>query len=143
MGKGGERGFLGPPVKFVAPVFRKLTKISDVGAIGPRAAGRLVREACAGKTVAEVGDVGVRDTKREWGGFDGHDPARSSCRRCALRTYIALSASSSALPASAWGPRIATPVDAPVATIRPPNTKLSRSTACSSDAALARASVSV
>ena len=34
-------------------------------------------------------------------------PAQTSCRRCALRRYIAPSASSSALPASACGPRIA------------------------------------
>ena len=67
----------------------------------------------------------------------------SSCRRCALRTYIALSASSSARPASACGPRIATPADAPAVTVRPRNMKVSRSMACSSDAALACASVSL
>src|SRR6266851_2339067 len=69
--------------------------------------------------------------------------ALPSCRRCALRAYIARSASSSAFPASACAPRIATPVDAPALTVRPPNTKLSWSIACSSDAALARASVSL
>ena len=65
------------------------------------------------------------------------------CRRCALRTYMALSASSSARPASACGPRIATPADAPAVTVRPRKTKVSRSIACSSDAALALASVSL
>jgi hypothetical protein len=33
--KGIERGFLRPPVKIVAPVFRERTKIGDIGAIGP------------------------------------------------------------------------------------------------------------
>ena len=43
--KGVQRGFLGPPVEFVAPVFRELAKIGDIGAIGPRFAGRLVGKA--------------------------------------------------------------------------------------------------
>src|SRR5216684_5236379 len=168
--KSVQRGFRGSPVKMVAPVFGEFAEIDDIGAIGPWITGRLVGEARAGETVAQIGDVGVRDTQREWGGFDGHDPARpvgqtaqfletfssrpaavaacqrtayayhASCRRCALRTYIALSASSSALPASALRPRIATPMDAPAVTGRPRNTNESRSTACSRAAALALAS---
>ena len=71
--KGVECCFLRPPVKPVAPVFRKLAKIGDIGAIGPGLAGRLVGKAGAGKTIAQVGDVGVRDVKRKGRGF-GHDP---------------------------------------------------------------------
>ena len=67
--KGVQRGFLGPPVEIVAPVFSEAAKISDIGAIGPCLAGRLVGKASAGKTVAEVGNVGIRNTKTERGGI--------------------------------------------------------------------------
>src|SRR5258708_2158835 len=116
--KGVERGFLGAPVEILAPVFGELAQIADIGAIGPGFARGLVGETRAGKAIAQVGDVGIRNMKREGGGFC-HDPAHISCRRCALRTYMALSASSSALPASAWGPSTATPAEAPAITVRP------------------------
>src|SRR6202035_1305564 len=139
-----QRGFLGPPVEIIAPVSDELAQIGDIRAIGPGVSGRLVGETGAGKTLAKVGEVGVEDVKRERPGVDGHDRApigrgffckkvlasipprrhdacRPSCRRCALRTYIARSASSSALPASACGPRMATPADSPASSMRPPN----------------------
>src|SRR5207302_2033807 len=59
----------------------------------------------------------------------------ASCRRCALRTYMALSASSSALPASACGPRIAMPAEAPAVIVLPRKSNASWSIACSSEAA--------
>src|SRR6202158_1882807 len=74
--KGIKRGFLGAPVKIVAPILRKLPKISDVSAVVPCATGRLVGKARARETVAQVRNVGVRDMKSEWGGCDGHDAAR-------------------------------------------------------------------
>ena len=63
--KGVERCFLRPPVKPVAPVFGEFAKISDIGAIGPGLAGRLIGKARAGKTLAQIGDVGVGDVKGE------------------------------------------------------------------------------
>jgi len=63
--KGVQRGFLGPPVELAAPVFGEPAKIRDIGAIGPCITGRLVGETRAGQTVAEIADVGVRNTKRE------------------------------------------------------------------------------
>ena len=74
-----------------------------------------------------------------------HAPASrdASCRRNALRTYMALSAASSARPASEWVSRTATPAEAPAVMVRPSNTKVRRSISSSSVAALARASVSL
>ncbi len=63
--KGVQGSFFGPPVKFGAPVFREFAKITDIGAIGPCITGRLIGKARSSKAVAEVGDVGVRDMKRE------------------------------------------------------------------------------
>ena len=57
-----QRGFLGPPVECVAPVFGELPNIADVSAVGPCVAGCRIGKAGAGKTVAEIGDVGVGDT---------------------------------------------------------------------------------
>src|SRR3954466_9220172 len=94
-----QRGFLGAPVEFGAPVFRELTQIRDVGAVSPGFAWRRIRKARPCQTIAQVGNVGVRDMQRERRRLACH--VHPSCRRCALRTYIALSASSSALPASA------------------------------------------
>src|SRR3984893_8538963 len=74
--KGVERGFLRPPVKIVAPVFRERTKIGDICAIGPCLGRRLSGEAGAGKPVAEIGDIGVRNTETEGGRPAWHDPAR-------------------------------------------------------------------
>ena len=71
-----QRGFLGPPVECVTPVFGELAKMADIGAVSPCSTGRRIGKAGAGKTVAEIGDVGVGDTKREGDGFDGHDAAR-------------------------------------------------------------------
>src|ERR1700722_4207483 len=115
--KGVQRGFLGPPVEILAPVFGEPAKVGDIGAVCPCVAGRPVGEAGAGQTIAQIGDVGVRNPKREGRRLDGH-VRPVSCRLCALRTYIALSASSSARPASARGARMATPADAPAETLR-------------------------
>src|ERR1700712_3131825 len=121
--KGVQRGFLGSPVVPIAPIFGEAAQIADIGAISPGVSGRLIRKACAAKTRAQVGDVGIGNMQAEWSGSDRHDA--TSCRRCALRRYIALSASSSARLASACGPRSATPADAPALTARPPKLKLS------------------
>src|SRR6202790_166564 len=71
--KGVEGCFLPPPVKPVAPVFRELAKIGDIGAVGPGLAGRLVGKAGADETLAQVGEVSVWDVKRKGRGFAGHD----------------------------------------------------------------------
>src|SRR5471030_3546996 len=88
--EGVQRGFLSPPVEAIAPVVCQLAKISDRGAIGPCVTGRLIGKTGTRQTMTEVGDVGIRDAKCEGSGLDRH----ASCRRCALRRYIALSASS-------------------------------------------------
>src|SRR3954449_13124475 len=70
--KSVQRGFLGAPIEFGAPIFREFTQIRDVSAVSPRFAGRRIRKARPGKTLAEVGNVGIRDMQREWNGLDCH-----------------------------------------------------------------------
>ena len=61
--KGVQRGFLGAPVKPVAPVFHQLTKISDIGAIGPGLAGRLIGKARAMEMFVTGRRVEARDAR--------------------------------------------------------------------------------
>src|ERR1700710_1966659 len=74
--KGVQRGFLGSPVKTIAPIFGEAAEIADIGAIGPCVSRRLIREARAAKTFAQIGDIGVWNMQAEWSGSGCHDAAR-------------------------------------------------------------------
>src|SRR5215813_11988366 len=54
--KGVEPPFLRPPVKAVAPIFDKLPHISDIGAVSPRFAWRLVGKTHALEPLVQVGN---------------------------------------------------------------------------------------
>ena len=101
-----QRGFLAPASRTRRASIRRACENRRHRCHRPRLAGRR-----SGKRVRErrsrrsaMSASGMRRVNGV--GLTGHDPAPASCRRCALRTYIALSASSSALPACACGPRI-------------------------------------
>ena len=61
--KGVQRGFLGPPVEPIAPIVGEPAQIGDIGAIGPSLARRLIGKTGAGQPIAQVGDLGVRNTE--------------------------------------------------------------------------------
>src|SRR5437588_9732709 len=94
-----QRGFLRAPVEFRVPVFHEFAKIADFRPVGPSLAGSGIGKAGAREALAKIRNIRVGDMQREWDGLACH--VHPSWRRCALRTYMALSASSSALLASA------------------------------------------
>jgi hypothetical protein len=54
--KGVEPGLLGAPVEARPPVLDEFAQVADVGAVGPCLTRRLVGEAGARETLAQIGD---------------------------------------------------------------------------------------
>jgi hypothetical protein len=63
--EGVEPRLLRPPVEARTPVLDELAQVADIGAVGPRLSRRLVGEARARETLAQIGDRLFGDVQSE------------------------------------------------------------------------------